>query len=967
MTATHFELLRAQRINTLNLELQEYRHRGTGATHYHLAAEDRNNCFMIAFPTVPKDSTGVAHILEHTVLCGSRRYPVRDPFFMMLRRSLNTFMNAFTTSDATAYPFATQNRKDFDNLLGVYLDAVFFPLLNPLDFAQEGHRQEFERPEDPSSKIVYRGVVYNEMKGAMSAPAAQVQMQIQSLLFPTTTYHYNSGGDPEHIPALTHEQLKEFHRSHYHPSNATLMTYGDFAVAEHHAHFEEWALRHFTREQFHFDSAHERRYREPIRAQGQYTHEGSGELRDRTYIVIGWLLGAVGDPRAAMRDLLLANVLLQHSGSPLRQALETTDLGAAPLEFSGLDDSAREAMFLCGLEGSNPEHADAVEELVFSVLRAVARDGVPQDAVEAVLTQMELAQRELGGGHYPHGLQLLSRILGAAVHGGDPFAFLEIEPALDELRERIADPQYIRRLVQDLIDNPHRVRLVMSPDPGLAARRERAERHRLDAAGGALTGIQKRELVARARTLDERQRHGNNPDLLPKVEIADVPADLRIPAGQALKAGETPVTWYAAGTNGLAYAQWIVPLPLLTAPEVESLVLFYSLIAEVGSGGRDYRATQQLQARLGSLSASVSLRADVRDARLAHGWFAVAGKSLARDHRALLSLVRDTVDSVRFDEYARIRDLVSQISAAQESSITDRGHTLAILAAASGMGTVGQLDNLWDGPVSIARVKTLDAAVAGEAALQEFAAGLRRMAEKIASQPPEILLIGQAEHRDGLMQSLSATLADLRPRTGSGAFSWNAPAAPVREAWVTNTQVNFCARAYPAVPADHPDAPAFSVLGRFLHNGYLHRAIREQGGAYGSGASYDSDSASFRFFSYRDPRLEGTLGDFDEALNWLQRGHGDRQLEEAILGVIQAIDQPNSPAGEAVQAHFQSLHGRTPEFRRRYRSRVLAATLTDLQRLGSAYLKPGLASTAVITSRDALARHPHHGLEVRTL
>ncbi|MGQ0657437.1 MAG: insulinase family protein [Chromatiales bacterium] len=967
MTATSFELLRRQRIETLNLDMQEYRHRGTGATHFHLAAEDRNNCFMIAFPTVPRDSTGVAHILEHTVLCGSRRYPVRDPFFMMLRRSLNTFMNAFTTSDSTAYPFATQNRRDFDNLLSVYLDAVFFPRLDPLDFAQEGHRVEFARPDDPDSPLVYRGVVYNEMKGAMSAPAAQVQMELQSLLFPTTTYHYNSGGDPQHIPALTHAQLQEFHRSHYHPSNATFMTYGDFPVLEHQRQFEESALQHFGREEFHFDLGDERRYRQPVHVRGYYTHEGDGDLRDRTYVALGWLLGAAGDPRQVMRDLLLANVLLQHSGSPLRQALETTELGTAPIEFCGLDDSAREAMFVCGLEGSNPEDADAVQQLVLNVLRQVAQDGVPTDTVEAVLTQMEIAQRELGGGNYPHGLQLLSRVLGATVHGGDPFAFLDIEPALGELRENIRDPGFVKGLAQGLIDNPHRVRLVMSPDPGLAHRRERAERRRLDGIAGTLTETQKRELVERTRKLDQRQRHGNNPGLLPKVGIADVPPDLRIPSGEPLQAGDTPLTWYGAGTNGLVYAQWIAELPALGTHELDSLVLFYALLSEVGSGGRDYRETQQLQARLGSLSASVSLRADVRDPQIARGYLTVAGKSLTRNHRDLLRLLRETVDTTRFDELQRVRDLVAQMRAAQESSITDRGHTLAILAAASGMGTVGQLDNLWDGPLSIARLKQLDTALKDADALEQLAARLRSIGEKVAAQPPRLLLVGQAEHREALLKGVAASLAGRRASTGGSTFGWNAAPAQVCEAWVTNTQVNFCARAYPAVPADHPDAPVFSVLGKFLHNGYLHRAIREQGGAYGAGASYDSDSASFRLFSYRDPRLEGTLADFDETLSWLQGAHTDRQIEEAILGVIQAIDQPNSPAGEAIQAHYQSLHGRTPEFRRRYRSRVLAVSIADLQRVGGEYLRPALASTAVIASRDALERHRHLGFEIRTL
>ncbi|HXH01791.1 MAG TPA: insulinase family protein, partial [Candidatus Competibacteraceae bacterium] len=208
--ASRFELLRSRSIPSLRVELEEYRHRGTGARHLHLKANDPHNAFLVAFLTVPQDSTGVAHILEHTALCGSRRFPVRDPFFMMIRRSLNTFMNAFTASDWTAYPFASQNRKDFNNLLEVYLDAAFFPLLDELDFAQEGHRLEFAEPGNPASPLVYKGVVYNEMKGAMSSPVSRLSQSLQTYLFPTTTYHYNSGGEPSDIPRLSHAQLKAF-------------------------------------------------------------------------------------------------------------------------------------------------------------------------------------------------------------------------------------------------------------------------------------------------------------------------------------------------------------------------------------------------------------------------------------------------------------------------------------------------------------------------------------------------------------------------------------------------------------------------------------------------------------------------------------------------------------------------------------------------------------------------------------
>ena len=273
-----FELLREQQIPSLKVQYQEYRHRQTGAQHIHLAADNKENVFLVALRTVPMDSTGVAHILEHTALCGSEKYPVRDPFFMMIRRSLNTFMNAFTSSDWTAYPFASQNKKDFNNLLSVYLDSVFFARLDPLDFAQEGHRLEFADASDASSELTFKGVVYNEMKGAMSSINSVLWQTMSKYLYPTSTYHYNSGGEPADIPNLTYDQFKAFYRTHYHPSNAIFVTFGDIPAAEHQQNFEQQALHRFERLDCHIAVTDEQRYSQPQYFEETYAYDGSGEV-----------------------------------------------------------------------------------------------------------------------------------------------------------------------------------------------------------------------------------------------------------------------------------------------------------------------------------------------------------------------------------------------------------------------------------------------------------------------------------------------------------------------------------------------------------------------------------------------------------------------------------------------------------------------------------------------------------------
>lgn len=958
MTHPAFQHVRSHRVPALRLEFQEYRHAATGARHLHLAADDPHNAFMVAFLTVPQDSTGVAHILEHTALCGSRRYPVRDPFFMMIRRSLNTFMNAFTSSDWTAYPFASQNKKDFNNLLDVYLDATFFPLLDERDFAQEGHRLELAAPDDPNSELTFKGVVFNEMKGALSSPVQRLGLALQSRLFPTTTYHHNSGGDPEAIPDLTYAQLKSFHARHYHPSNAIFLTYGDIPAAEHQERFESGALGQFQQLRLDLAIPDERRHAAPITDLIHYPLDGVEDLADQTHIVLGWLLGPITDPLATLRARLLSDALLDNSSSPLRHALETSELGAAPSPLCGFDTSTREATFVCGLEGSNPEHAEAVEALVFDVLRRVAAEGVPQEAVDSALHQLELSEREITGDGFPYGLRLLMEALTPAIHGGDPITALDSDPLLEQLRAESRAADFISRLARQLLlDNPHRVRLTMAPDPEMSAKQAATEQQKLAAIRAKLAEADQARLIEQAKVLAERQQRQDDPELLPRVGLEDVPPDLKIAEGVARPVGALPAHWYAQGTNGMVYLQAVLDLPALDADELDLLPLFCACLTEVGSAGRDYRTTQARQAAMtGGINARANVRGGVDDLARVKGVLVLAGKALARNQDALSELLWETLTGARFDELPRLRELVAQMRAQREEAVTDHGHMLALAAASAGLSPVAALNHRWDGLHGLQALKALDDTLDDADALHAFAERLEQLRDRLRDLPRQLLVVSEAERQDEIAGALAAHW-----RNGSGSttepFALAAPAAqPPRQGFRVNTQVNFCAKAYPTVAPGHPDAPALQVLGDFLRNGYLHRAIREQGGAYGGGAGYHPDSGAFRFHSYRDPRLADTLADFDRSLGWLQtHDHPARTLEEAILGVIAAIDKPGSPAGEAVTAFFGTLFGRTPEQRRAFRQRVLQVTLDDLKRVAATYLQPEQARCAALSDARTLA------------
>ncbi len=955
-----FRLTRQARIPSLNIDVEEYRHLVTGARHLHLSSDDNNNVFLIAFLTVPQDSTGVAHILEHTTLCGSKHYPVRDPFFMMTRRSLNTFMNAFTSSDWTAYPFASQNTKDFDNLLRVYLDATFFPNLEELDFAQEGHRVEFEKPNDLHAPLVYKGVVFNEMKGSLSSPVQRLWQTLHHHLFPSITYHYNSGGDPKDIPNLTHTQLKAFHTTHYHPTNAIFMTYGDRPAHEHQMLFQDCALQHFQALEMNLQIPDERRYESPQRVISYYpTDDKQKERRDKTHIVLAWLLGRNTDIRTVMNASLLAGVLLDNSASPLRHVLETTSLGTAPSPLCGFDDNTRESSFICGLEGSNIEEADAVESLILDVLKEVVANGVPLEQVESVLHQIELNQREITGDGFPYGLRLLVNALSPMIHAGDPVAFLDIDPVLIALRADCQNPAFIPRLVRNfLLDNPHCVRVVMAPDSHLATQELTEERAQLETLKARMTDEDKIQIIKQTSALEARQSQKDNPELLPKVGLEDVADELKIPEGTSQAVNELPATWFARGTNGMVYQTIVIDLPHLEEELLDVLPLFCDCMTELGCGNKDYRAIAARQAAVtGGISARISLRGSVSDVQTIQAVFSLSGKALIRNQAALADLLRETLENVRFDELQRLRELIAQFRVEQDNSVTARGHHLAMTACSSGISPAGYLYHRWHGLLGLQTLKALDKSLEDEKTLKAFAVKLERIRHLLLEAPRQLLVVSEAEHQTEIASALT-TCWQNRPYQQIqkvGGFSVPPMNSRVKKSWSTHTQVNFCAKAYPTVSSAHPDAPILMILGHFLQNGYLHRALREQGGAYGGGANYDGNTGAFRFYSYRDPRLIDTLTDFERSLTWLQAtSHHSRALEEAILGVVSRIDRPGSPAGEAITSFFNTLHRRTPEQRRKFRHRILGVRIEDLQRVAATYLQPKQANIAVLSNAKTL-------------
>lgn len=941
MSSCHpaFVLVAERSYPALGIQAFHYRHQLTGAVHYHLAADHSEQVFLVALRTMPMDSTGVAHILEHTSLCGSERFPVRDPFFAMTRRSLNTFMNAFTAPDWTAYPFASENAQDFDNLLSVYLDAVFFPQLNYLDFRQEGHRLEWQESADPGQRLTRQGVVYNEMKGAMSSALARMWQRISGELFSAqSTYHHNSGGEPSDIGQLSHSQLVDFHRQHYHPSNAVFMTFGDQDPLLLQQRIEQQALARFAElgQCFSVPLAVPQGSK---RAQMRYP-ASEEELAEGGKLALAWLWPESTSIRELLTARLLNDLLLDHSGSPLRHLLETSSFAQAPLGLCGLDDSCKQMMFIAGFDAVPEEQMAVAEQSILDCLHQVATQGFAAEDVQAALHQLELQQREISGDGYPYGLQLMLQSLPAAIHQGDVLGMLDLNAELEWLATQAQQPDWlVSKLREWLLNNPECLVLQALPDAGLQAEERQAEQAELAQLETQLSATDIAQIVQEQQQLTERQNQQDDFSLLPKVSANDVRAQLRQRQPSLQEPG---LSFYQAGTNGIFYQSWVQSLK--QAPVDWSLLPLYSaLVTELGTGDLDYLQAQQRQnADLGGLSLQLQYRAHESHADELSLYLSLSGKSLTSKALALSDWQRSYLEQPRFDEHQRVQELCTQIRLRKQQGITQSGHSLMMSAASRVFSPVAGLMHQWSGVQSV-----LDS--------RDWPTDPEQIAARMQSLHTQ--LMQGSGHWLQIADQSQPVRAPWPRATEPLSASWlslpTQSVQAVRELWTTNSSVNFCARAYSAAPLAHVDTAALWVLAAYLRNGFLHRVLREQGGAYGGGASFDPMSAVFRFYSYRDVRTQATFDDFAASLQWLQRQPVEAQtLDEAILSVVSSMDRPHSPAGAAKSAFWQQAFGRTLVKRQQLLASVLAVTGNDLLRVAETWLLDRPYQDAILTSEE---------------
>lgn len=957
-----FEITHLVEIPELQCTLRELVHLPTGAQVMHIANEDPENLFCLSFQTFPYNSNGVAHILEHTVLCGSKKFPVKDPFFAMNRRSLNTFMNALTGADFTCYPAATQVHKDFYNLLDVYLDAVFHPHLKELSFLQEGHRLEFSDSNDSSSPLEYKGIVYNEMKGALSSSSARLAEAINEALFPDITYGYNSGGDPKVIPSLTYEELLQFHQIYYHPSRCLFFFYGNMPLEKHLDFISEQTL----------NKAHpapplppiplQPRFKEPVFKETTYPIAPDEEIQGKTLIAFAWLTCNILEQQETLALEVIELILMDTDASPLKKAL--LDSGLCKQTSPFIDVEINEIPLGITLKGCDPENADALQKIIFDKLKEICYEGIPLQTIENAIHQLEFHRSEITGDHAPFGLSLFMRSALLKQHKADPAQGLKIHSLFHQLRNiTLLQPDYYCGLIQKhLIDNPHFVRVVMAPDPTLSQTEVDDEKRVLSSIQENLTEVEKQRIIEQAKALTHFQKMEEDDeavDKLPKVHLSDVPTSAKdFPLHQEITPSLT-IFSHKIFTNHIVYADLIFELPRLVEKELPLLRLLTVIFNQLGCADRSYvENLEYIQGNTGGIGTGISLNLQGDQSNNFSPTFHLRGKALQHKSEKLFSLMYDSVSSVNFDDVKRFKEILMKHFTGMESQLNQNSLKYAINLSASGVNIPSTIANQLYGLNYFWTIKDIiqNFDTKGVQTLEQ----LKSLYYRVTSlENPHLVLSGDQHFLDLFKGHHFYGLGQLEKKPFNPWTNDFELPLIVPQGRIIASPIAFIGKVFKTVPYTHPDAPALCIAAFLFDNLTLHQKIREQGGAYGGGAVSNPTSSTFYFYSYRDPNIVSTLEAFNESVQEVIQGHFDESdIEEAKMEMIQGLDSPVSPGSQGEIAYAWWREGRTIEIRQKFRNTLLALSKENIIEAVKKHILPQMdeGSTVVFAGRDLLEK-----------
>jgi Zn-dependent M16 (insulinase) family peptidase len=947
-----FTVIGVEELPSIRVSARLIRHDITGAEILHLLCDDPENLFSVGFRTPPRDSTGAAHILEHSVLAGSEKYPVKDAFNELAKGTLQTFINAFTYPDKTVYPVSSQVRADFFNLARVYCDLVLRPRLLPETFYQEGRHYELADPADLASDLFVSGIVFNEMRGAYSSADTLMFKALMENLFPDTVYRFDSGGNPRDIPQLTYERLKDFHRAFYSPSNARFFLYGDIETGAH-LDFLSEILSGFGPVEVDSGIELQPRLSAPRRVDGHYPASGQ-DLEKKTTVNMGWMMMENTDSESVIVLRVLSEGLVGNAAGPLRKALIDSGLGEDLTPVTGMEDDLQQIAFGVGLRGCASGSAEKIEKIVMDVLKKTARDGFDPELIEGSLHQIEFRGREILRTQFPYSIVLMQRAFHTWLYGGDPLAGLKFPETIERLRgEWAADPGLFQRFLQKwFVDNTHRVLSVLEPSASFIEDMDRSLKEQTAAEKARLGRRDLEEIRDNAARLKKMQAEPDSPEALtalPRLRRSEIPGrSERIPASESKVEG-VPVYSHEIFANGIAYLDLAFDVSGLDDPGQMLLPVTGKLRTGMGAAGLDYLKTAKRK----------TLRTGGIGCMLAAGLNAGGTGSWQKMVFRMRMLHRDVPEAVRLlgdlllegdlaDE-GRMRDIVLESRNRLHASVIPGGHIFARRTAAAGISIPACREEQWNGRSQLCfqdeiagsydKKKEWLAGTAG--ALQERIFRCGRLFVNMTGDDEALKIMGA--ELPGLIGRFPGGI------DGAAAAAGFLQGQSPREGIAIPAQVCYVAQAYPAPAYCGEGAPQFMVLCRALSSDYLYKNIRVLGGAYGGMSVYDPLAGFCAFLSYRDPHLLETLRIYDGAMKVISGGGvTDEELEKAVIGTIGALDRPMDPSTKGYVSMVRKFSGLTDEDREKFRLGVLECTTESALEAGrrvllSAAREPGIS------------------------
>ncbi len=925
MSNTAFTLLQEKHMTEVGGIARLWRHNITGAELLSICNNDENKCFSATFRTPPSDSTGVAHILEHSVLCGSEKYPVKEPFVELLKGSLQTFLNAFTFPDKTSYPVASTNLRDFYNLVDVYMDAVFAPRITEAIFQQEGWHIEADAPDSPWS---FKGVVYNEMKGAYSSPDSVLAEQSQQSLYPDTLYSLDSGGNPEVIPQLTYEAFKNFHSSYYHPSNARFFFWGDDPEEER-LNILAKTLAPYTKRAVDSSIPLQKRKDTPRLLEIPYA---ATEEENRAYLTVNWMLSETSDVDNSLLFAILEHILEGLPGSPLRKALIESGLGEDTTGV-GLETDVRQMYYSTGLKGLAPEDVRKAEMLIFDTLGQLAEEGIPQAAVDAAINSVEFDLRENNSGSFPRGLVAMIQSLSTWLYDGDPFAALAWEAPLNKLKERLAKGEKVfeEAISTWFLNNNHRATVVLLPDARLGEMRLKTERDRLESIQKVCSAEERAAVVANTVALQQAQATPDSPEALatiPHLEVTDLPEKNTL---LPLRTDSTPPNtclFHELDTSGIVYSSFLFPIDTVPAKLLPLLPLLGRTFTEMGTQERDYADLgMRIAAHTGGIGAGLFV-SNAFASNTPVAYMKLSGKAVASKQQDFFDILHEILLRPQpiANNQERILQMLLETKARLEQYMLSFGNRAMLLRLRARHTIADWLNEITGGVSYLQSVRSMIDRVSTD--WDGVVADLTTL-RQIVVQSNRALFDCTASTQDcaAAQQGAQTLLKSLPALSHPIANDWQPAAFPVAEAFRTPAQVNYVGMGCNLYKQGYTFHGSAAVIFRYLRMGYLWDRVRVQGGAYGVACLFGRVSGNLSYVSFRDPSVSSTLNAYTAVPDFLRNFRPDQQeLTRAIVGAVGDLDTHLLPDAKGAHALTHHLTGDTEEQRQQLRDEMRATT-----------------------------------------